>query len=343
MTHSLSDHPRLWSIILAGNEPSTLDPFVKLWQGSYTPKHFCTFAGTRSLLQHTWDLADQFSHPENRVTVVTHPFIQQTCRQFGGRVPGLIATEPFQKGSLPSALLGLATVHAQDPHSTVALYPSRSFIHPESQFLRTIQRAVWVTKILKDRMVLLGAHSDFAVGKYGWLGTKEQLGWASGLPVMAIEMSPTAMFPTRTTNPSSIFPSSSTFLNSGIVLTTTEVLWNLCEVLFPGIHDHLEILGSLTGQPEKQLQKTLAFQHLPSGCFWIDCLSKMTEHLAMVELQDVSWSDWEDPGHIADTLSLIGREPVFPVQWPHSHEGRCAASHRDEAKPLKHGPENIHN
>ena len=332
MTSFFSHQPKLWSLILAGNESSTLDPFITLWQGSPTPKQFCTFVGTRSLLQHTWDLADQFSHPENKVTVVTQPFLQQTCRQLGGRVPGLIATEPFQKGSLTSALIGLAAVREQDPLSTIALYPSQSFIHPERQFLHTIQRAVGTAKLLHDRVVLLGVHSDYSVGRYGWLQTKEQLGWASGSPVHGIEMSPTSTFPASTTKEASLPPPSILF-NSGIVLAKTDILWNQCKSLFPSLIQKLEILGNLTGRPEIQNQKALAFQQIPRGCFWKDFLSKIPEHLAMIEMKGVTWSDWEDPRNITDTLSLLGRKPAFPVQWLEGHHDAQPSPHpRQEVK-----------
>lgn len=331
MTRSLTNYSGLWSIILAGNESSPLDPFITRWQGSHTPKQFCTFVGTRSLLQHTWDLADQFSHPECKITVVTQSFLQHTCRQLGGRVPGLIAMEPFQKGSLPSALLGLAAVHAQDPQSTIVLYPSRSFIYPERQFLRTIQRAVWAANLLNGRVVLLGVHSDHSVGRHGWLRTTRQLGWASGLPVHAIEISQTSTFPAITTMENPSIPPASILFNSGIVLAKTEILWNQCQELFPEIIQNLETLGSLTGRPEKQNQKALAFQEIPPGCFWKDFLSKMPNHLAMAEIKGVTWSDWEDPGHIADTLSLHGRQPTFPVQWrTHHHDGQPSSHLREE-------------
>jgi mannose-1-phosphate guanylyltransferase len=321
MTSIVSDYHRQWSVILAGQEFSSLDPFITLWQGAPTPKQYCAFAGTRSLLQHTWDLADQFSHPENKVTVVTQPFSQQTFRQFGGRVPGVIAIEPFHKGSLASALLGLAAVRAQDPHSTIVLYPSQSFMYPAQQFLRTIQQAVRAATLLRNRVVLLGASSEHSVGKYGWLCPTTQLGWISGLPVHAVEMNPTPTFPASSIEDQAS-PPSLTFYNSGIVLAQTEILWNLCELLFPVISQNLESLGDLTGRPEKQNQKTLAFQQLPSGCFWKDFLSKIPNHLSMIKMQGVTWSDWENPKHIADTLSILGKKHAFPTQWLRQNDER---------------------
>jgi hypothetical protein len=57
----------------------------------------------------------------------------------------------------------------------------------------------------------------------------------------------------------------------------------------------------------------------------------MPNHLAMAEIKGVTWSDWEDPGHIADTLSLLGRQPTFPVQWrTHHHDGQPSSHLREE-------------
>jgi mannose-1-phosphate guanylyltransferase len=244
----------------------------------------------------------------------------------------LITTESTHKGSLNSAILGLAAVRAQDPQSTIVLYPSQSFIYPEHQFLRTIQQAAEAAKLLNNRVVLFGVRSDYSVGRYGWLRTKGQLEWASGLPVDAIEMSPTSTFPAKPAKNPSISPSSILF-NSGIVLAKTEILWNRCKALYPTIIKKLESLGSLTGRPGKQNQKTLAFHQMPPACFWKDFLSKIPKHLAMIEMKDVTWSDWEDPGHIADTLSLIGRRPAFPVQWgTRHHDGQPSSHPRQEVK-----------
>jgi hypothetical protein len=117
------------------------------------------------------------------------------------------------------------------------------------------------------------------------------------------------------------------------VIAKTEILWNQCNALFPGIIQKLESLGSLTGRPEKQNQKALAFQQIPPGCFWRDFLGKMPGHLAMVEMKGVTWSDWEDPRHIADTLSLLGRKPAFPVKWLTQHpDGQPSYYPKQEVK-----------
>ena len=53
----------LWSIILTGKEDRSSDPRLQQWLKGRKPKPFCTFVGSRSMLQHTWDRADQITHP----------------------------------------------------------------------------------------------------------------------------------------------------------------------------------------------------------------------------------------------------------------------------------------
>jgi hypothetical protein len=89
----------------------------------------------------------------------------------------------------------------------------------------------------------------------------------------------------------------------------------------------------MTGGPEKEQQKLMAFRQMPSGCFWKDFLNKIPHYLAMVEMQSILWSDWEDLGHIADSLALLGKKPAFPVQWMTHHSHRQLTLHqRQEVK-----------
>lgn len=58
-----STHARyLWSIILAGGNGERLRPMVQSWLGQPRPKQYCTFLGTRSMLEHT---LDRFNPPNS--------------------------------------------------------------------------------------------------------------------------------------------------------------------------------------------------------------------------------------------------------------------------------------
>jgi mannose-1-phosphate guanylyltransferase len=59
----------VWSVILAGGEGERLKPFIRQWLGHERPKQYCAFVGTRSMLQHTLDRADQITPPEHKVSI----------------------------------------------------------------------------------------------------------------------------------------------------------------------------------------------------------------------------------------------------------------------------------
>ena len=67
---SKSQSNGLWSIILAGGDGERTRPFIEQWLGYPKPKQYCTFVGTRSMLQHTLDRADRLGAPDKKVTVV---------------------------------------------------------------------------------------------------------------------------------------------------------------------------------------------------------------------------------------------------------------------------------
>jgi mannose-1-phosphate guanylyltransferase len=46
---------RLHAIVLAGGSGKRLQPVTERWLGEHRPKQYCTFVGTRSMLQHTLD------------------------------------------------------------------------------------------------------------------------------------------------------------------------------------------------------------------------------------------------------------------------------------------------
>ena len=56
-----------------------------------------------------------------------------------------------------------------------------------------------------------------------------------------------------------------------------------------------------------------ARQHLPMHNLSSDLLQCVPDHLAVIELTGVLWSDWGKPERIAETLRRIDRRPAFPL------------------------------
>lgn len=90
---------KLWSIVLAGGEGTRVGSFVQRWLGRPRPKQFCTFVGTRSMLQHTLDRAARLASVERSVLVIAHTHRQEAMIQLDGRGVGTVLLQPANRGT----------------------------------------------------------------------------------------------------------------------------------------------------------------------------------------------------------------------------------------------------
>ena len=174
-----SEYDHLWSIILAGGEGNRLRTLVQHWLGYHKPKQYCTFVGTRSMLQHTLDRADQISSPHHKVTVIARSHCSIAWPQLRGR-QGKVIFQPANRGTAAAVFLALAHIRASDPRATVILHPSDHFIYPESRFVEVVKTGVQGVHRLNPCLFLLGVPAERIEPEYGWIHPGRHLGWIDG-------------------------------------------------------------------------------------------------------------------------------------------------------------------
>ena len=122
---------RSWTIVLAGGDGVRMREYVRGWSGAETPKQYCTFVGTRSLLQHTLDRTASLT-PWKRIVIVTGRRHQEEAwKQLEHRTPGMTLLQPGNLDTAAGVFLALSYVLARDPEATVAVCPSDHFVFPE--------------------------------------------------------------------------------------------------------------------------------------------------------------------------------------------------------------------
>jgi len=57
------------------------------------------------------------------------------------------------------------------------------------------------------------------------------------------------------------------------------------------------------------------YQAMPARDFSSDVLQKVPDQLAVIELNNVIWSDWGKADRIVETLRRIGKQPAFPLEF----------------------------
>ncbi len=301
-------NPHLWSIVLAGGEEKRLSPMIKQWLGEERPIQYCTFTGTRSMLQHTVDRADCIAAAEQRVTVVGGHHEKEATRQLQGR-GGRLVLQPANRDTAAGIYLPLTYVRAMDPDATVAIYPSDHFIHPEEVFVEAVRHAALTVELLENRLMLLGIRPDEKEFEYGHIKLGHQLGrygdhalWTVGQFLMKPD-------------PRAVQALGGNILwNSMIIVAKVEALWMLGMKVLPSMMRLFETFQPAIGSSRELQVLARLYERMPVRSFSSDLLKRIPEQVTALEVSGVLWSDWGRSERIIENLRRIGKAPVFPTE-----------------------------
>ncbi|HEX7765277.1 MAG TPA: sugar phosphate nucleotidyltransferase, partial [Nitrospira sp.] len=237
MTHR-NNNGNLWSIILAGGEGTRLGYFVQRWLGRQRPKQFCTFVGTRSMLQHTLDRAARLAPVERSVLVIAQTHRQEAMMQLDGGRVGTVLLQPANRDTAAGVFLPLTYVRARDSRATVVIYPSDHFVYPEDQFLDNVRDAVLAAERLEGRIVLLGVAPDRLELDYGWILPGQRIvhsGAKQIRTVLKFLEKPAAQQADEALSGNALW-------NTLVVTAKVNMLWELGQQCFPDLMERFERL-----------------------------------------------------------------------------------------------------
>jgi mannose-1-phosphate guanylyltransferase len=296
----------VWSIILAGGEGERLKPFVERWLGRHKPKQYCTFIGTRSMLEHTLDRADRITSPERKVTIIARAHRAEARPQLRQR-PGQVIMQPANRDTAAGIFLALTHVRKQDHQATVVVFPSDHFVYPEDRFVEIVQSAVRAAIKLKDRLIMLGVSPDRLEPEYGWIHPGRNLGGIEGNPVRTVE----AFVEKPSLDRCRFAMASGGLWNTFILATQVESLWEMGWRCFPEMMSLFERYAAAIGTPQEGTVLDAIYQVMPSQNFSRHLLQRFSEQVAVTEMNGVLWCDWGKPERILETLSRIGKQSDF--------------------------------
>ncbi len=300
-----------WSIVLAGGDGKRLQPSIQKWLGHPLPKQYCTFAGTRSMLQHTWGRANQIVWPRQKVTVLgrTHQ-PRADARFLGHSEEGPFIFQPRNRDTAPGVFLPLTYVRAWDPQAVVVIFPSDHFIFPEDQFVKTVRRAIRAVELWQDRMILLGVRPSHLELDYGWITPGPTMGWSEGSCIRHIQ----EFIEKPEPSDGERLLSQGALWNSFVLVAHVETLWNAGWTCLPEIMERFEELQERIGTPAEESMLQTIYHDMPTRNFSREILQPLSTQLGVMELEKVVWSDWGRPERILETLQAVGIKPTFPIE-----------------------------
>lgn len=300
----------IWSVILAGGEGERTQPFIQEWLGCSKPKQYCTFVGKRSMLRHTLDRADRIGMPHQKVTVLAENHLPYARETFNKQKAGKIILQPKNCDTAAGIFFPLTYVRAKAPNATVVIFPSDHFVFPEDRFLETVRRATHAIDVHQDRVLLLGVRPTHLELDYGWVnvgGVLGKQGNSSLLQVDSFIEKPSPLEALQAMTNGALW-------NTLVIVAKVETLWRLGWQCIPFIMEQFEWLGKTINTVQEHQTLHRLYQQMPHMNFSSEVLQKIPEHLGIMELEEVLWSDWGRPERIIETLEFLGKKPAFPSE-----------------------------
>lgn len=309
-----------WPVILAGGEGSRLRPSIQKWLGYPRPKQYCTFLGSRTMLQHTLDRALGLSERDHIVTILGNGHRRYLDKAGESPIPGTVVEQPYNLGTATGVLLAATYVYSRDPHATMVLLPSDHFVYPEERFLANLSRMHELAEQFEDSIVLLGAKPNRAETEYGWIEPRESFGQTDGTPGN-MDYSKVQSFHEKPERDLALEYFRSGFLwNTMVVAVKVRTLLRIGWRLLPAMMDRFDELYRVLCEIDagridvgyEAIALSQVYENLEEADFSRDILQAVARECIVHRMEGVDWSDWGQPQRIAESLERIGRKGNFP-------------------------------
>ncbi len=229
--------------------------------------------------------------------------------------PHRLVVQPANKGTTAAVICSLLRITTLAGDPVVAFFPTDHHYSNEARFVASVHRAVRVAQHHSDTLVVLGAEPEHAEVDYGWI-------------------EPGMRFESRFTNallrvnrfwekPS--HPTAQALLTQGCLWNTFVMIGRasiflemLDETSAPGMLSAFTAARRHASGGACVAGQDLLWETLTPGDFSRQVLSTSTEHLAVLRMGDVGWSDLGTPERVKAAIARSGLKA--PWQEPAENE-----------------------
>lgn len=99
-----------------------------------------------------------------------------------------------------------------------------------------------------------------------------------------------------------------------ILAARVDTLWRLGWRYLPQVLFRFESFVEAIGTPHEESVLFSIYADMPARNFSSDLLQRARSEVAVMELEDVLWSDWGRAERISETLARVGKQPAWEAQ-----------------------------
>lgn len=312
--HVLTNDPKTTrcSVILAGGDGRRLQPLVHELKGNVLPKQYVSFIGKRSMLEHTFERAEQLI-PAHRLFVIIareHLKFREVRRQIALRPPHTVVVQPENRDTGPGLLLPLTYLYKRYPDAVIAVFPSDHFILEEDVFMRHVDLAFQLVEQDGSRIVLLGLGPHEPDPEYGYIVPGQEINDSSpaARKVELFVEKPAAEVAKKIIQKGALW-------NTMVMVFRLTTLMDVFQRVTPELYGSFQPILKAIGTADEQRVLERVYEGLRPLNFSRGILEALPfeyrQALLALPVHGVFWSDWGLEDRLLAGLKKIGRADVL--------------------------------
>jgi mannose-1-phosphate guanylyltransferase len=301
-----------WSLVLAGGDGTRLQDLTRQLTGVPIPKQYCRIVGTQSLLESTLARSALFAPPRRTMVVVNRNHLAVGHEQLRVIDPDNILVQPCNRDTGPGLLFALLRLKSRLPNATVAVFPSDHYVNDDHAFVAHVNRATNLVALHPEKIVVLGIRPSHPEPGYGYITPARPVpatattGRAFRVAAFREKPSPDLA--------RSLLASGSLWNSFVMVFQLTRML----ELLRRVAPNEFTYMCAVSQDPQRLAS---VYADLTPWNFSSDFLARIPQHLIVLPVDDVHWSDWGTREAIETTLRMLNQVPP----WSNPPRPRTAA------------------
>lgn len=297
-----------WGIILAGGDGNRLKDYTERLYGYHRPKQFCALIGTRSLLRHTIARA-QMLIPINRIFTVVS---KHHCNYFREELTGLplrtILVQPCSRGTSAGILYPMLKIHRADPNAVVSIFPSDHFIEEEERFMKYVHEAELYVDQNPESIVMLGVRPDKIETGYGWIECGNIIQNESSTNVFSVKK----FWEKPSFETARDLMKLRSLLNTFVLVGKSSTFIKYIDECIPDVLDAFDLINQYIDSGFEKYVAESIYHEIPDVNFSKSVLEKISEHLRVMEVTDIYWSDWGEESRVERDVNRFNNRNRLP-------------------------------
>jgi len=289
------------ALLLAGGDGMRLRDLTRQITGIPIPKQYCPLLHGASLLQATVSRAQLFTTRDRISVVVNRDHMIFAREQLKVLPESNILVQPQNRDTGPGMIFALLRLRKIYDDPVVAVFPTDHYIDNDRAFIKHILRAVHTVTQMPEKIAILGIAPDRPETGYGYI-----------LPADRLGLCESTYFVESFTEKPDLIGARDIISRGGLWNTFVMVfrLSRMMRLLNELVPNECEKLSKIDGAFEEAAE---IYEKLDPWNLSTQVLARIPQHLIMIEVSDVRWSDWGTRESVERTYRSLNLTPFWNI------------------------------